>query len=105
NFKPEPAPPAAHVHERSLLWVRAGHQVTVLCTAPNFPEGKVYPGYKNPWRSIEYVDGIRVVRVKTYIAANEGTFRRCLDFASFALSSFCFAWLEPKPDVVVSTSP
>ena len=105
NFRPESAPPAVHVYERARLWVQGGHQVTVLCTAPNFPEGKVYPGYRNRWRSVEQVDGIRVVRVKSFIAANEGTFRRGLDFASFALSAFCFAWLEPVPDVVVSTSP
>ena len=105
NFRPEPAPPAAHVYERARLWVQAGHEVTVLCTAPNFPEGKVYPGYRNRWRGVEIVDGIRVVRVKTYITANEGLVRRSLDFSSFALSSFCFAFFEPRPDVVISTSP
>lgn len=105
NFRPEPAPPAAHVYERARLWVQAGHQVTVLCTAPNFPEGKVYPGYRNRWRGVEVMDGIRVVRVKTYITANEGILRRSLDFSSFALSSFFFAFFEPRPDLVVSTSP
>jgi len=41
----------------------------VVTCAPNFPEGKLFPGYRNAWRQIETVDGIRVVRVKTYITA------------------------------------
>jgi colanic acid biosynthesis glycosyl transferase WcaI len=104
-FSPEPSPPAAHVFERARLWVQAGHQVTVLCTAPNYPEGKIYEGYKNRWRSQEQLEGIRVVRVKSYICANEGLFRRSVDFGSFALSSFFFAFFETKPDIVISTSP
>lgn len=30
--------------------VKAGHQVTVITGAPNFPTGKVFPGYRNRFR-------------------------------------------------------
>jgi colanic acid biosynthesis glycosyl transferase WcaI len=46
-----------------------------------------------------------VVRVKTYIAANRGAFRRILDFLSFMVSAFVVGLFEKRPDVVVSTSP
>jgi glycosyltransferase involved in cell wall biosynthesis len=105
HFFPEPSAPAAHVYERARLWVSQGHDVTVLCSAPNFPEGRVFPGYRNSMRSVEVLDGIRVVRVKTYICANEGIFRRTLDYASYAVSAFLMAWCEQRPDVVISTSP
>jgi colanic acid biosynthesis glycosyl transferase WcaI len=105
HFYPEPSAPAAHVYERAALWVRAGHDVTVITAAPNFPEGRVYEGYRNRWRHREDLHGIRVVRVKTYMARNEGFFRRTLDYISYMVSSFFFAWFEPRPDVVVSTSP
>jgi glycosyltransferase involved in cell wall biosynthesis len=105
HFRPEPSAPAAHVYERARLWVRAGHQVTVLTAAPNFPEGRVYQGYRNAWRSVEDMDGIRVVRVKTFITRNEGFALRILDYVSYMLSAFLFAWREPRPDVVISTSP
>jgi colanic acid biosynthesis glycosyl transferase WcaI len=105
HFFPEPSAPAAHVHERAKLWVSQGHEVTVLCSAPNFPEGKLFPGYRNALRTVELLDGIRVVRVVTYISANEGTLRRTLDYLSYALSAFLMAWREPRPDVVISTSP
>ena len=105
HFFPEPSAPAAHVYERAKLWVAQGHSVTVLCSAPNFPEGRLFPGYRNRLRSIESLDGIRVVRVLTYISANEGTIRRTLDYLSYALSAFLMAWRESRPDVVISTSP
>lgn len=105
HFYPEPSAPAAHVFERAKLWVRAGHSVTVICSAPNFPEGKVFPGYRNSLRTIEYLEGVRVVRVLTYITANEGIIRRTMDYVSYMISSFLFAWPEARPDVVVSTSP
>ncbi len=105
HFHPEPSAPAAHVFERAALWVRCGHSVTVITAAPNFPEGRVYPGYRNAWRFCERLEGLRVVRVKTFIARNEGLFRRTLDYLSYMVSSFCFAFAESRPDVIISTSP
>jgi colanic acid biosynthesis glycosyl transferase WcaI len=105
HFRPEPSAPAAHVYERARLWVQGGHEVTVVTAAPSFPEGKVYDGYRNAWRTVEMIDGIRVVRVKTYLTPNAGIVRRTLNHLSFALSAMLQAAREPRPDVVISTSP
>lgn len=105
NFTPEGNAPAARLHEHALRWVQEGHEVTVITGAPNFPEGRLYPGYRNRWRQVEFIDGIRVVRVKTYIAANEGKFKRTLDYLSFMVASVLCGMLERRPDVLVATSP
>ncbi len=105
NFPPERDAQASRVYERACYWVKWGHQVTVITGAPNFPEGKVYAGYKNRWHRVEEMSGIRVVRVKTFIAANSGRRRRILDYVSYAPSSFIAGLLEDKPDVVAATSP
>lgn len=105
NFTPEGNAPAARLHEHAIRWVQEGHEVTVLTGAPNFPEGRLYPGYHNRWRQVEFIDGIRVVRVKTYIAANEGKFRRTLDYLSFMVASVLGGMFERRPDVLVATSP
>lgn len=105
NFPPEKNAQASRVYERARYWVQWGHDVTVVTCAPNFPEGKVYPGYRNRWRQAETRDGIRVVRVKTFIAANRGNVLRILDFLSFMLAAFVAGLAEPRPDVVVATSP
>lgn len=105
NFPPEGNAPATRLYEHATRWVRAGHEVTVITCAPNFPEGMLFPGHRNAWRCVEAIDGIRVVRVKTYITANEGFLKRTLDYMSFMLMGFVMGLFERRPDVVVATSP
>ncbi len=105
NFPPETNAAATRVYERALYWARWGHQVTVLTCAPNFPQGRLYPGWENKWRQVETMDGMRVVRVKTYISANEGFAKRTLDFVSFMATAYSAGLFEDRPDVVISTSP
>ena len=105
NFPPETNAAATRVHERACYWVRWGHNVTVITSAPNFPLGVVFDGYRNRWHHVEFIDGIRVVRVKTLIAANRGVVLRSLDFLSFGVTGFVAALVEDRPDVIVATSP
>lgn len=105
NFPPERNAQASRVYERACYWVRWGHEVTVVTCAPNFPEGKLFAGYENRWRQVEMMDGIRVVRVKTFIAANKGAALRTLDFVSYFFTALFFGSMERRPDVVVATSP
>jgi glycosyltransferase involved in cell wall biosynthesis len=105
NFPPEVNAAATRVYERAVYWAKWGHAVTVLTSAPNFPEGKLFPGYANRWRQRELVDGIEVVRVKTYMTANQGVVLRTLDFLSFMSSAFVQGLFLERPDIVVATSP
>ena len=105
NFSPETNAAATRLHEKACYWVRWGHSVTVITNAPNFPDGILFDGYRNRWRQTEVMDGIRVVRVKTYIAPNRGVVRRSLDFLSFGCTGLAGALLEPRPDVVIGNSP
>ena len=105
NFPPEVNAPASRTHEHCRLWVQAGHQVTVITCAPNFPTGKVFQGYRNAWRQEETVDGIRVIRVWSYITANEGFARRVLDYMSFMATAIWASLAVRGVDVVVGTSP
>ncbi len=105
NFPPEGNAPATRTYEHAVRWVKAGHKVTVVTCAPNFPEGKVFEGYKNRLYHTHQLDGIDVVRVKTYITANEGFVKRILDYMSFMVSGFLAGLFQKKPDVIVATSP
>jgi glycosyltransferase involved in cell wall biosynthesis len=105
NFPPETNAPASRTFEHASAWVRAGHTVTVVTCAPNFPRGEVHAGYRNRWRSREVVDGIEVVRVWTYIAENKGFARRALDHVSFGVNGALAGLFARRPDVVVATSP
>lgn len=106
NFPPETNAAATRVFERALHWTRWGHQVTVITCAPNFPGGRVFEGYRNRWRQVEEMAGMRVVRMKTFISPNKGVLRRSLDFLSFGITGLVGGLLEQaRPDVVVATSP
>lgn len=105
NFPPEVNAPASRTHEHCREWVQAGHDVTVITCAPNFPKGQVFPGYRNAFRQTSIVDGVRVVRVWSYITANEGFLRRSLDYLSFMVTSTIAGVCCRRPDIVVGTSP
>ena len=104
NFPPEVNAPATRTYEHAREWIGKGYEVTVITCAPNFPHGKVYEGYKNKLFSREEKDGIKVIRVWTYITANEGFLKRILDYISFAVSAFLVGlWI--RTDIIIATSP
>jgi len=105
NFPPETNAPATRTFEHTRRWVRAGAKVTVVTTQPNFPAGKLFPGYRNRLFQREWIDGVEVIRVWTYITANEGFARRALDYLSFMVTGFLAGLFLPRPNVIVSTSP
>ena len=88
NFPPEVNAPASRTFDHCREWAKNGDEVTVITCAPNFPQGKVYPGYKNKFWQEERIEGIRVIRVWSYIVANKGFLKRTLDFISYSVSSF-----------------
>ncbi len=104
-FPPEVNAPASRTYEHCKQWVQDGHEVTVVTCAPNHPRGKVYEGYRNRLFQREEKDGIRVVRIWTYVTANEGFLKRTLNYFSYMVSAVCVAPFLPNFDIVLSTSP
>ena len=105
-YPPEGNAPATRVSELAQRWAKCGHEVTVVTCAPNVPSGVVYDGYRNrllPQQSDE--NGVRVVRVWTYIAANKGSVRRILNYVSFMVSSVLFGIFQTRPSIIIATSP
>ncbi len=104
NFPPEVNAPAIRTFEHCREWVRQGAEVTVITCQPNFPQGKIHDGYRNRWKTVEQVEGIRVIRVWSYISSNKGFVRRVLDYLSFMVTGF-WAALWEETDIIVATSP
>jgi len=105
-FVPEPAAPAARVHELGRAWVRAGHAVSVVTTFPNHPLGQIPTAYRGRlWRT-EWLDGLRVLRCWLYAVPNRGVGRRGLDHLSFMLTALLFGLPRlGRVDVVIASSP
>ena len=104
-YPPEVNAPASRTSENCRAWLNDGHEITVVTCAPNHPAGIVYSGYRNSLWKVEMIDGIRVIRQWTFIAANQGFLLRTLNYLSYLFSvAVTLPWL-PKADVVISTSP
>ncbi|HEX4695908.1 glycosyltransferase family 4 protein [Sphingomonas sp.] len=104
-YPPEVNAPASRLSEHAHVWREAGHEVTVVTCAPNHPAGALYPGYRNRLWQEETIDGIRVIRLWTWLAPNEGFVRRIANYVSYMLSVLVWMWRFPKADMVMSTSP
>lgn len=104
-FQPEGNAPASRVYELCKRWMKEGHEVQVITSVPNVPNGIVYDGYKNRLLQTEVIDGIKTTRVWTYIAPNKGSVKRILNYVSYMLSGSLAGLFAKRPDVVIATSP
>lgn len=78
----------------------AGHQVEVLTTWPNYPGGKIYPGYRPRLLQREWMDGILVTRVPVFPSHDASPVRRMANYLSFAASAAAFTPFVASPHLV-----
>jgi glycosyltransferase involved in cell wall biosynthesis len=105
-YPPEMGGASARISGLSKWLVRFGNDVTVLTGFPNYPSGKIYPGYKRRLTQYEYMDGVRVIRTWIYASSYKSKFHRILNNFSFMISSiFTGLRLEGQFDVIVASSP
>ncbi|MFF1571172.1 glycosyltransferase family 4 protein [Leifsonia sp. NPDC058292] len=96
-YKPE----GAHVvTELAESLAERGHDVTVLTAFPNYPEGRLFPGYRQSWRHVEHDGDVTVRRVPIVISHSANPIGRILNYLSFALSSLTATGLARRADVV-----
>lgn len=95
-FDPEPT-------FKGLLFARElqklGHEVEVLTGFPNYPGGKVYPGYRIKPFQREVVEGVPVLRVPLYPSHDQSGVRRAANYLSFAVSASVGGLFLRRPDV------
>ncbi len=83
-----------------------GHDVIVLTGFPNWPEGKVYPGYKIKLWQKETIGGVPIVRIPLYPDHSQSKIPRILNYLSFILSSSLLGFfLIRRPDVIHAIQP
>lgn len=102
-FDPEPTFKGL-VFAREL--VKQGFEVEVVTGFPNYPGGKIYPGYKLKFLQREQIDGVQVTRVPLYPSHDQGAIGRVLNYVSFAAASLCYGLFDAKrPDVIYAYHP
>lgn len=80
--------------------VEKGHNVTVITGLPNYPEGKVFNGYRYGKKRKEVIKGVKVLRTFE-IGRGSNKISLLLNYISFAISaSFKTFIIRGKFDVV-----
>lgn len=101
-YPPEPQEFLAEMAQSLQL---NGHEVVVLTGFPNWPSGKVYPGYRIKLWQREILGGISVVRVALYPDHSRSVLKRMLNYVSFALSATILGPLLIRPVDVIHVIP
>jgi colanic acid biosynthesis glycosyl transferase WcaI len=91
-FEPEPNVLKGVAFVQALQ--AAGNEVTVVTGFPNYPEGRIYPGYRLRPIEREIIDGVQVVRLPLYPSHDRSSLRRSLNFLSFFVSVFAYLALR-----------
>ncbi|KAA0947514.1 glycosyltransferase family 4 protein [Pseudomonas sp. ANT_H14] len=82
-----------------------GMQIDVITTFPNYPTGKIFPGYKvRPW-AVEQHGGVRIIRVWSFISHSKSKLARALSYASFMISSSIAALSVARPTIIYAYHP
>ena len=102
-FDPEPTFKGL-VFAREL--VRQGFEVEVVTGFPNYPGGKVYPGYRIKTLQRELIDGVHVTRLPLYPNHDQSAIKRVLNYASFATSALVYGlFMAKRADVIYAYHP
>ena len=105
HYAPEEVSGAVLATELAEDLVQRGHDVTFVTCAPNYPHGKIFPGYRNSLYQIEILNGVRVVRTWSYITSRKDFLRRLLNYGVFSVSAFFGGGLVGKSDIILCYSP
>ncbi len=96
-YHPEPVPKPQELAE---ALAEKGHSVTVITGYPNYPDGKLYDGWKLRFRKRETINGIPVTRMYEYPYHGKNSLRRVLNYISFMLSAPFGLIGTPKFDAI-----
>lgn len=105
HYAPEDVSGAVLATELAEDLVQRGHKVTFVTCAPNYPHGKVFPGYRNRLRSLEKRNGVTIIRVWSHITASRSFWSRIWNFATFSMMALLGGMTAEKPDIIFSYSP
>lgn len=83
-FPPEPAYLPGDLAEELA---ERGHEVRVLTGFPNYPDGKVHPGYRQRWSELTREGQVSLRRVPLYANHDSSTLKRIGNYLSFAATS------------------
>ena len=96
-YRPEPI---AKPPELAEALQERGHRVSAVTSFPNYPTGRLHPGYRLRLMQREVIAGVPVLRALTFPYHGRRAFGRILNYVSFALFATLVGLLAPPCDVI-----
>ena len=104
-YPPETGAPQRRLSNLAGHFLASGHSVTVLTAMPNYPQGRIFPGYGGFYRRNQE-DGVNLLRTFIYPTSRADIVSRLSNYFSFVLSSAVWGSFAPtKPDYLLVESP
>jgi len=105
-YPPEVGATQNRVSDLAERLARAGHDVTVLTSMPNYPQGKIFEGYRGRFAMEEDSGGVRILRVWTYATNSLGLGARLFSYLSYTVAAAIMALAKGgQHDVLYVESP
>ncbi len=99
-YPPEIGAPQIRLRSVAHMLRRHGIAVEVLTAMPNYPAGKIFPGYAGRWHMREEIDGIAVRRTWVYAGTGKSAAIRLANYFSFTCTALLATLTGPRPDVL-----
>ena len=107
-FPPEKGAAPSRMYKLCRELVKAGFDVEVITAMPNYPTGRIFPGYRGKYSSVEEMDGITVRRYWVYASNSSNSLARAASMLSFATMMNNARWRlrnRRKPDLIFVQTP
>ncbi|HEX9981542.1 MAG TPA: glycosyltransferase family 4 protein [Flavobacterium sp.] len=104
-YPPEKGAAANRIEQLALKLKQNGYKVSVVCPLANYPEGRIFQGYRGRFSVTENIDGITVKRLWIYPSNSKNVLKRILSILSFAVCLKFYLLFSRTPKKVVVQSP
>jgi len=105
-FPPETGAPQNRLLQLAKRLKRSGVNVVVLTAMPNYPQMRIYEGYRGKFYGYEEIEGIPVHRCWIYAGTSKSILPRLVNYFSFVKSSFVVGLFKcSRQDFVFCESP
>lgn len=103
-YPPEVGAPQIRLRSVARELLRHGVEVEVLTAVPNYPTGRIFPGYAGRWKVKENIDGVPVTRTWVYAGTGKSVPVRLANYLSFTFTALITALTGPRPDLMLVES-
>lgn len=103
-FFPEIGAASERITGQANYLSKLGYKVIVITGFPNYPFGKIYPGYQKKFFEVQRYKGIKVIRVWLLTTIAKDPFKRLLNYLSFMVASISAGICAKRSDYIIATS-